>query len=115
VGQVTKLLWEKTMLVKDAAPGHSPSHAAILFSSGTERFIYMGDIAHNPVTSLQRPDWTPVFDYDPAQAIKSRRAILDRAASDRVLAMGYHFPFPAVGHVVRHDNAYCWEPAQWVW
>src|SRR4029077_5398946 len=40
-----------------AAPGHSPSHAAILFSSGKEQFVHMGDIAHNPVTSLQRPDW----------------------------------------------------------
>jgi hypothetical protein len=24
-------------------------------------------------------------------------------ATDRVLVMGYHFPFPAIGHVVRHD------------
>src|SRR5580704_10097913 len=45
-----------------AAPGHSPSHAAILLTSGNEQFVYMGDIAHNPVTSLQHPDWTPVFD-----------------------------------------------------
>src|SRR4030088_411817 len=55
-----------------AAPGHSPSHAAILFTSGREQFMHMGDIAHNPVTSLQHPDWTPIFDYEPAQAIKSR-------------------------------------------
>ena len=75
----------------------------------------MGDIAHNPVTSLQHPDWTPVFDYDPAQAIESRKAILDRAATDRVMVMGYHFPFPAIGHVVRRDTAYHWEAAQWVW
>jgi glyoxylase-like metal-dependent hydrolase (beta-lactamase superfamily II) len=98
-----------------AAPGHSPSHATILFTSGTEQFMHMGDIAHNPVTSLQRPDWTPIFDYDPAQAIKSRRAILERVATDRVVVMGYHFPFPAIGHVVRYDTAYRWEPTQWAW
>jgi glyoxylase-like metal-dependent hydrolase (beta-lactamase superfamily II) len=98
-----------------AAPGHSPSHAAILFTSGKEQFMHMADIAHNPVTSLQHPDWTPIFDYDPAQAIKSRKAILDRVATDRVMAMGYHFPFPAIGHVVRHDTAYHWEAAQWAW
>jgi glyoxylase-like metal-dependent hydrolase (beta-lactamase superfamily II) len=98
-----------------AAPGHSPSHASILFTSGNEQFMHMGDIAHNPVTSLQHPDWTPVFDYEPAQAIKSRRAILDRAAADRVMVMGYHFPFPAIGHVVRRDTAYRWEAAQWTW
>ena len=49
-----------------AAPGHSPSHASILFASGKEQFMHMGDIAHNPVTSLQHPEWTPIFDYDPA-------------------------------------------------
>jgi glyoxylase-like metal-dependent hydrolase (beta-lactamase superfamily II) len=98
-----------------AAPGHSPSHASILFTSDKEQFMHMGDIAHNPVTSLQHPDWTPVFDYDPVQAIKSRKAILDRVATDGVMAMGYHFPFPAVGHVVRHDTAYHWEAAQWAW
>ena len=48
--------------------------------------MHMGDIAHNPVTSLQQPDWTPQFDYEPAQAIKSREAILDRFATDRVMA-----------------------------
>jgi dienelactone hydrolase len=98
-----------------AAPGHSPSHASILFTSGKEQFMHMGDIAHHPVTSLQHPDWTPLFDYEPAQAIKSRKAILERVATDRVMVMGYHFPFPAIGHVVRHDKAYRWEAAQWAW
>ena len=98
-----------------ATPGHSPSHASILFASGNEQFMHMGDIAHHPVTSLQHPDWTPVFDYEPAQAIKSRKAILDRVATDRVMVMGYHFPFPALGHVVRRDTAYHWEAAQWDW
>src|SRR6202162_224693 len=87
------------------APGHSPSHASILFDSDKEQFMHMADIAHNPVTSLQHPDWTPVFDYDPAQAIKSRKAILDRVATDQVMAMGYHFPFPGIGHVVIHQQA----------
>jgi glyoxylase-like metal-dependent hydrolase (beta-lactamase superfamily II) len=98
-----------------AAPGHSPSHATILFTSADEQFIHMGDIAHNPVTSLQHPDWTPIFDYDPAQAIKSRKAILDRVATDRIMVMGYHFPFPAIGHVVRHDTTYHWQAAEWAW
>jgi glyoxylase-like metal-dependent hydrolase (beta-lactamase superfamily II) len=98
-----------------AAPGHSPSHATILFASGKEQFMHMGDIAHQPVTSLRHPDWSPLFDYDPAQAIKSRKAILDRVATDGLMVMGYHFPFPAIGHVVRYDTAYRWEAAPWVW
>jgi hypothetical protein len=66
-------------------------------------------------TGLPHPEWTPIFDYDPAQAIKSRKAILDRVATDRVMAMGFHFPFPAIGHVVKHDKAYRWEAAHWAW
>jgi hypothetical protein len=34
--------------------------------------MHMGDIAHNPATSLQHPDWTPVFDYEPPK--RSSRA-----------------------------------------
>src|SRR5260370_16601595 len=76
-----------------AAPGHSPSHAAILFTSGNEQFVHMGDIAHNPVTSLQHPEWTPIFDYDPAQAIKSLKPILDPVTTPPITTFRYHFPF----------------------
>jgi hypothetical protein len=55
----------------------------ILFTSGNEQFMHMGDIADNPVTSLQHRNWTPVFDCEPVQAIKSRKAILDHVATDR--------------------------------
>jgi len=80
-----------------------------LFTSGNEQFMHMGDIAHNPGDEFaQHPDWTPIFDYDPAQAIKSRKAVLDRVATDRIMVLGYHFPFPALGHVVRRDAAYHW-------
>jgi hypothetical protein len=64
---------------------------------------------------LQHPDWTPIFGYDPAQAISSRKAILDRVVTDRIMAMGYHSPFPAIGHVVRHDTACHWEAVHWAW
>jgi glyoxylase-like metal-dependent hydrolase (beta-lactamase superfamily II) len=98
-----------------AAPGHLPSHASILFASGKEQFMHMGDIAHNPAKSLLHRNWTPIFDCDPAPAINSRKAILDRVATDGIMAMGYHFSFPAIGHVVKHDRAYRWEAAHWAW
>jgi glyoxylase-like metal-dependent hydrolase (beta-lactamase superfamily II) len=98
-----------------AAPGHSPSHAAILFNSRNEQFLYMADVVHNPIIGLQHPEWTPVFDHDPVLAITTRKSILERVAADRLLAMGYHFPFPALGHVVRQGQAYGWVPIQWTW
>ena len=77
--------------------------------------IRRGDRLVRGVTSLQHPEWTPIFDYDPARVINSRKAILDRVATDGIMAMGYHFPFPAIGHVVRHDKAYRWEAVHWAW
>jgi hypothetical protein len=48
-------------------------------------------------------------------AIKSRKAILSRVATDRIMVMGYHFPFPAIGYVIPYDTAYHWEAAQRAW
>jgi hypothetical protein len=67
------------------------------------------------VTSLQHPEWKPVFDYDPELSIKTRKSFLDRAATDRLTVMAYHFPFPAIGHVVKQQQAFRWEPVQWTW
>lgn len=57
----------------------------------------MADIAHRSETSLQHPEWSILFDHDSEQAINTRKAMLDRVATDRTLVLGYHFPFPAIG------------------
>ena len=97
-----------------AAPGHSYAHSAVLFASGTDQLIHLGDVA-NVVMGLQHPDWSTVFDYDSEQAIKTRKSVLDRVATDRTLAMGYHYPFPAVGHIEKFNDAYRWYAAEWTW
>jgi len=97
-----------------AAPGHSHAHSAVLFASGSDQLIHMGDVAHLPM-SLQHPDWSIMFDHDSVQAIETRKAMLDRLATDRTFVMGYHFPFPAVGYVERFKGAYRWNAADWTW
>lgn len=97
------------------AIGHTPAHAAILVTSGSEQLLYLVDVAPNPVTSLQHPEWTPIFDQDPAQGVRTRKVLLDRAATDRSYVMAAHFPFPTVGHVERQGAAYRWLPVQWAW
>jgi len=51
----------------------------------------------------------------PRKRSSRARSFLDRVAADQVMVMGYHFPFPAIGHVVRRDTPYHWEAAQWAW
>jgi glyoxylase-like metal-dependent hydrolase (beta-lactamase superfamily II) len=97
------------------APGHSPSHTAIRFSSGGAELIHMADVAHRSDSGLQHPEWSTIFDFDGEQAIATRRRILGQVAADRTLVMGYHFPFPALGYVETAGSAYRWTPIKWSW
>jgi len=46
-------------------------------------------------------------------AVKTRLAMLDRAAADRVPVSGYHFPFPACGHIAKAASGYELVPVMW--
>jgi glyoxylase-like metal-dependent hydrolase (beta-lactamase superfamily II) len=96
-----------------AVRGHTPGHTAYRITSGDEQLLFIGDTAHHSVVSVQRPDWTIAFDVgggtaDTAQA--SRRALLQRAADERLRLFAGHFPFPGVGRVQRHGDGFVWVP-----
>jgi glyoxylase-like metal-dependent hydrolase (beta-lactamase superfamily II) len=97
------------------APGHSPSHTAVRFSSGNTEFIHMADVAHRSDSGLQHPEWSIIFDFDPEQAIATRKRTLRQVAADRTLVMGYHFPFPGLGYVEIAGSAYRWNAVPWTW
>lgn len=82
-----------------AAFGHTPGHMIYRIESEGKGLVLFADLANHPVWSLARPDWEVRFDADKAQAAASRRNVLGMIASDRVPAVGYHMPFPAVGYV----------------
>ena len=81
------------------APGHTPGHIALLFSSGNDQLLHVVDSVHHHVLSFAHPDWSIAFDSDPATAVDTRKKILDRASADRLRVFGAHLPFPALGHV----------------
>ncbi|RKK02558.1 MBL fold metallo-hydrolase [Pseudoroseomonas wenyumeiae] len=96
-----------------STPGHTPGHTSYLLSSGDAQALVLGDVTNRPELNLARPDWHLVFDMDADQAEKTRREVLDRVASDRIRCMGYHFPFPANGYVVKDGEGYRFIPADW--
>lgn len=96
-----------------ALPGHTPGHTGFLVTSGGESLLIWGDIVHAPALQFAHPEWAIAFDTDQAQAITTRKAILDRAAADKLLVAGMHLDFPAFGHVARGGNAYDFVPATW--
>jgi glyoxylase-like metal-dependent hydrolase (beta-lactamase superfamily II) len=95
-----------------AAFGHTPGHMVYRIESEGECLVIFADLANHPVWSLARPDWEVRFDADKEQAAASRRNILGMIAADRVPAIGYHMPFPAVGYVDTGTNGaeFRWVP-----
>jgi glyoxylase-like metal-dependent hydrolase (beta-lactamase superfamily II) len=80
-----------------------------------EQALVVGDAITQPLISFAHPEWRPGYDKDMDQAVVTRRRLLDQAATDRVLVLGYHFPFPGVGNVARDGTAYRWVPEHWRW
>ena len=95
-----------------AAFGHTPGHMVYRIDSAGSGLVIFADLANHPVWSLARPEWEVRFDADKEGAAASRRKVLDMIAADRIPAIGYHMPFPAVGYVDTGsgDAAYHWVP-----
>ena len=94
------------------APGHTPGHMVVSFSSGGERLLYIGDTVLYPL-HLEHPEWLPIYDIIPEKAAASKRRIFDLAAEEGVWVIGQHFPpFPSLGHVVRKGEGWEWQPIE---
>jgi glyoxylase-like metal-dependent hydrolase (beta-lactamase superfamily II) len=79
-------------------PGHSPHHCCVEIASGGRRAIVSGDLMHHAL-QVREPDWSTVFDSDPALAARSRRTFLAGVADTTALVLPVHFPAPTVGRV----------------
>jgi len=96
-----------------AAPGHTPGHTVFAIHSGDQSLLVLSDTAQHPAVFARHPDWQAVFDVDGPQAVTTRKKIFDRAAADRMLVTGYHFPFPACGHLIKTASGYEHVPIEW--
>lgn len=95
-------------------PGHTPGHQAVRITVGNETLLHVGDAVHQYAIQFPRPDWSMAFDTRPAQASSTRRALLAEVAAQRTRVMGYHLPFPGIGHVRAAGRGYEWVPQPWV-
>ena len=87
-------------------PGHSPGHTSFLVHDGSAQALIIGDAVTTPAFFLPNPEWYPSFDMDPPVAVDTRKRLLDRAATERMPVVGYHFPMPATGRVERAGTGY---------
>jgi len=96
-----------------AAPGHTPGHTVFAIQSGKDAMMVLSDTTQHPALFARNPEWEPQFDIDGAAAVSTRKKLLDRVAADRMLVTGYHFPFPACGHIVKTTTGYEHVPLLW--
>jgi glyoxylase-like metal-dependent hydrolase (beta-lactamase superfamily II) len=95
------------------AAGHTPGHTAFAIASGNQSMLYLADTSNNPWLFVRNPEWQVVFDMDANLAVENRKKLLDRAAADRMIVHGYHFPFPASGYVSKTASGYELVPVTW--
>lgn len=100
-------------IVSIPAFGHTPGHVGFGVASGNQSMLVLSDSARNPELFVRHPEWQPSFDMDGPQAVETRKRLLDRAAADRMLVHGYHFPFPATGHIAKTGTGYELVPVLW--
>ena len=96
------------------AYGHTPGHTVFRLSSDGEDLIVWSDTTALPALFVRNPSWHVIFDMDAEAAVTTRKRMLDMVATDRLLVAGYHFPFPAVGHIAqRGAREYGFVPEMW--
>lgn len=94
-------------------PGHTPGHSGFIFESEGQLLFLAADLVYSPAYSFRFPDENFTFDVDRDAALSSRRKGLDMLASEGWLMSASHLPFPALGHVCRHRDAYDYVPEEW--
>ena len=101
-----------------STPGHTIGHMSLMVESAGQTMLVTGDALNHTAVSFERPNWHFGFDTDKEMASKTRVKLLDMLATDRVTLVGYHMPFPGVGHAAKIKGAtdsYRFFAAPWLW
>jgi glyoxylase-like metal-dependent hydrolase (beta-lactamase superfamily II) len=88
--------------------GHTPGHISLLITGGADKLLVTADAVQNAHVAFAHPDWHPRADMDGERAARSRRQVLDMAATDKLRVLCYHIPFPGLGRVERKGAAHVW-------
>lgn len=107
-------LWDGIITYRHA-PGHTPGHAIFELKSGDDALVHIVDLAHHYVIMFADPSWAIAFDVAPEEAIETRKRVFSEMAERRVPVIGYHLPFPALGHIASEGEGYRWVAGRWVY
>lgn len=90
------------------APGHTPGSTIVVLSSGAERALLLGDVAHCPL-ELTEDDWEGVFDVDPGGARLTRERVARELEGGATTAVGGHFDGLRFGRLMTVGDGRTWQ------
>jgi glyoxylase-like metal-dependent hydrolase (beta-lactamase superfamily II) len=94
-------------------PGHTPGHMSFVVASGAHKIMVQSDVSNVPSLFVKHPTWQAAFDNDPNLTIETRKKFYDMVSAEKMIVVGYHFPYPCVGHVEKTANGYEMVPVAW--
>jgi glyoxylase-like metal-dependent hydrolase (beta-lactamase superfamily II) len=88
--------------------GHTPGHSGYMVGEGKDSLLYIGDVMHHSVISVQKPEWANGFDTDKEAGVQTRKELLDQATAYDQRIFATHFPFPGIGRISKNGAGYQW-------
>jgi glyoxylase-like metal-dependent hydrolase (beta-lactamase superfamily II) len=96
-----------------ATYGHTPGHTSHVIASGSSKVYVQADVTNVPFLFARNPGWHLIFDQDAQAAEATRRKVYDMLAAEKMAIQGFHYPFPALGHIEKDGSGYRVVPAPW--
>jgi len=93
-----------------AAFGHTPGHTLVVAQSYRHKFACVADLTNVPALFARNPDMAVQFDMDAEAAREARLKVFNMLVDAKMMAGGFHFPFPAFGRIEKIGNGFDFKP-----
>jgi glyoxylase-like metal-dependent hydrolase (beta-lactamase superfamily II) len=89
--------------------GHSAGLTGYHVESAGKSVMLFADSFLHYVCGIQRPDWTIGFDDNQQKAVANRKKMLAMLSAEKMMAAGFHMPFPSLGWIdTMADGTHRW-------
>ncbi len=88
--------------------GHSAGLTGYHVESQGKNVLLWADTCLHYVCGVQHPEWTIGFDDNKEKAVETRKRILAMVAAEKMMAIGFHMPFPSLGWVEKTSSGHKW-------
>ncbi|MGD9711032.1 MAG: MBL fold metallo-hydrolase [Thermomicrobiales bacterium] len=89
----------------EQTPGHTPGHCSVMIASLGLEAIITGDVIHHPIQASM-PHVSSNFCWDQELGARTRRALLEQAASRRAMMFAAHFAGPTAVYLKPDGDAW---------